>query len=106
ADDLGIGGGFLAGAKVELRQAHRDGFRRGDRHSAMRRASTNPPPSVAVAVDFDALAWVLVDALVLSTGIPSGGRLLGDLQHAVGIVPAVERRAGIRSRCRRGVFGT
>jgi len=25
ADDLGVGGGFLAGAKVELRQAHRHG---------------------------------------------------------------------------------
>src|SRR4249919_2092869 len=112
ADDLGLGGGFLAGVEVELRQAHRRGVHaKGSGHFAMRFAGLPASPSwsastrcgpealfpgcfgqvgTAVAVDLDAVVRFAVYAYVLAPL----RRLRGDLQHAVGIVPAVEHGTG------------
>jgi len=64
-----------------------------------------PAGSVAVAVDLDAFARLLVDALVLAPGILAVRRLVGDLQHAVAVVPAIEHGPRILGVGRGGLFG-
>ena len=128
ADDFGVGGRFLAGAEMELRQAHRrtatnragrslchaaqspgfsslpcdcrGGLGRGAVGSRDAEDTPFQPPlpsqreeqsSLPRSIHLDAIARLHVDALVLA----SLGRLVGDLQRAAGVAPAVQHRAGI-----------